>query len=47
MNPFMTLIAADMRPAQDGAEHASERTSDVRERARAEANAAKGRSGER
>ena len=47
MNPFTTLIAADVRPAQGGAEHVSERTSDVRERARAEANAAKGRSGER
>ncbi len=47
MNAFMTLIAADMRPAQGGVEHVGERTSDVRERARAEANAAMGRRGER
>ena len=53
MNPFTTLIAADMRPAQGSAKHGSERASlserasDVRERARAVANAATGRSGER
>ena len=59
MNPFTTLTAADMRPAQGSAEHVSERASvsqrysvserasDVRERARAEANAATRRSGER
>ena len=59
MNLFTTLTAADMRPAQGSAEHVSERASvsqrasvserasDVRERARAEANAATGRSGER
>ena len=47
MNAFMTLIAADMRPAQGGVEHVGERTSGVRERARAGANAATGPSGER
>ena len=53
MNPFTTLTAADMCLAQDSAEHVSERASvserapDVRERARAEANTATGRSGER
>jgi hypothetical protein len=43
----MTFIAADPRPAQGGGEHLSERTSNVRERGRAGANAAIGRSSER
>ena len=53
MDPFTTLTAADMLLAQGSAEHVSERASvsqrasDVRERARAEANTATGRSGER
>jgi len=47
MTPKKFLIAADLRVAQGGAEHVSERTSDVRERAHAEANAAPGRSGRR
>jgi len=47
MDEDMTLIAADPRPAQCGAQHASERISKVRERPRAKANAAMGRSGER
>nr|AKQ05108.1 hypothetical protein [uncultured Chloroflexi bacterium Rifle_16ft_4_minimus_6101] len=47
MNENLTLIAADSYPAQGGDEHLSERTSNVRERRRAGANAAMGRNSER
>jgi hypothetical protein len=41
------FMAAKPSTGQGGAEHASERTSNVRERARAEANAGMGRMGGR